>query len=344
MDLDADGDLDAVLFHGYSTDSFPYNTPGVSVWENTGSKSAAAFTQVVDYTGYGYGTGDNITVNPFTGDFQNSYGHPVSAADYDNDGDLDFFGGQQECGSSGNDMEFARSLSDGYGVISQAVQYGSNEGSIVGASYGNPFYGTQFMPITDPTCSSAYAGAVAAGDLDNDTDIDIISYDSNILKLFMNDGTNGYGHYTFNQVSGADTALDGINGTSGNYGAPLVLHDVDGDGDKDLVIGTRSASQLRLLRNIGSASTADFQEVTNSSGIDVTSTGWAAPTFADMDDDGDDDLIVVTLDGNDSSTMAIRYFKNTPDTKKSSSGGGGSIGIFATLLLGLTAWRKRRQR
>ena len=119
MDLDGDDDLDAVIFHSSQNDSYPYSGyGGTSVWENTGSASEAAFTQVTDtaYAGYGYGTGENITVNPFAGQYDSYYGHPVSAADVDGDGDVDFFGGQQYT-YSGQQLVFGRVNTDAYGVV-----------------------------------------------------------------------------------------------------------------------------------------------------------------------------------------------------------------------------------
>ncbi len=148
------------------------------------------------------------------------------------------------------------------------------------------------------------------------------------------------------------------------YGAPAVLHDVDADGDLDLVMGTVSAAPLRLFINEGTASTADFVEVEDTSGsLDVTSSGWAAPTFADMDGDGKDDLIVVELNMSQpelqprqaegraalEGSKSIRYFRNTSadgsgaEEESSSSSSGGSLGIAAVLMGMLIGLRRRRR-
>ncbi|MEE4250367.1 MAG: FG-GAP-like repeat-containing protein [Alcanivoracaceae bacterium] len=291
MDLDGDDDLDAVVFHLYQNDSYPYSSGGTSVWENTGSASEAAFTQVVDdeYGGYGYGTGDNITVNPFANDYDSYYGHPVSAADVDGDGDLDFLGGQDYTSSS-NQVTFGRVNTDPYGVVTGADTFQTYDSGYDGYGFTNSFYGVQLAPT-----ASAYGmdSAFAAGDLDNDTDVDLFVVDAGTLRQYMNDGTDAYGVFQFNEVVDETFPL-GM--TSPYYGAPIVLHDVDGDGDLDLVMGTVDAAPLRVFINEGSASTASFVELVDTTGsIDVTSAGWAAPSFADVNGDGIADLIVAEL-------------------------------------------------
>ena len=69
--------------------------------------------------------------------------------------------------------------------------------------------------------------------------------------------------------------------------------DIDGDGDLDLVVG-ESFGQLRYYENTGTASDPTYTVRTGTAntwhGIDVGDS--AAPTFADIDGDGDLDLVV----------------------------------------------------
>lgn len=349
MDLDGDDDLDAVVFHINQNDPYPYNSGGTSVWENTGSASEAAFTQVADdeYGGYGYGTGDNITVNPFANDYDSYYGHPVSAADVDGDGDLDFLGGQINAYSSAQ-LVFGKVNTDAYGVVTGVIAYDRFEGGYMG--YGdaaNPFYGANLAPTASEFSMDS---TFAAGDLDNDTDVDLAVIDAGTLRIYMNDGTDAYGVYLFNELND-DTFPLGL--TSPYYGAPIVLHDVDADGDLDLVMGTVDAAPLRVFVNEGSASTASFVELENTSGsVDVTSGGWAAPSFADINGDGRDDLIVVELspapmvESSASRGIAeeqnIRLFLNKPPAKKDDNDFLGSLG-GASLLAGLMLLFRRRK-
>lgn len=346
MDLDGDDDLDAVLFHTSQDEAAGvYNYGGVtatSVWENTGTASAAAFSHVGDVSGYG---GDNIAVNPFVGDFQSYYGHPVSAADADGDGDVDFFGGQR-C-SYGEELYFAVTETDGYGVVTGATQFTN----YTGYGTGNPFYGLDLAPSGDDSCGRI---SFAAGDLDNDTDIDLIVSDLNTLRVYRNDGVSNQ-VYVMTELAGVDNPFGSAATLSGSYyGAPIVLNDIDLDGDLDFAMGTASAANMRLFENVGTAGVADFSEV-DPGAVDIATSGWASPSFADMDGDGDDDLLIVSLDDVTpklalSTEQRIRFYRNdandppliVPDDDDDGFFGGvGLAGLFAALG-GLLLRRRRR--
>lgn len=291
MDLDGDGDLDAVVFHQDQYDPYPYSGyGGTSVWENTGSRSKAAFTHVVDVAhAYGYGTGENIISNPFAYGYGETYGHPVSAADVDGDGDLDFLGGQSATDGT-NQLVFGKVNTDAYGVVTGVETYNRGQGNDGYGDAENPFFLANLIPTAYGANTVA---SFAAGDLDNDSDVDLFAMDAGTLRLYMNDGTDGYGVFQFNQINDETFPMSM---TYPYYGAPIVLHDVDRDGDLDLVIGTADAAPLRVLINEGTASTASFVELEDTSGsIDVTTAGWAAPSFADINGDGRADLIVAEL-------------------------------------------------
>ncbi len=92
-------------------------------------------------------------------------------------------------------------------------------------------------------------------------------------------------------------------------GTPTVkpaLTDLDGDGDPDLVVGN-DTGLLYYYENIGTPANPDFTERTGVNnpleGISVLS--YSAPTFTDLDGDGDHDLIIGYDYG------AIAYFENT---------------------------------
>src|SRR6185295_3631923 len=89
-------------------------------------------------------------------------------------------------------------------------------------------------------------------------------------------------------------------GLSPNYA------DLDGDGDLDVVVGG-SEGTLRYYENIGTAAAPLYTERTGIAnpfdGIDVGN--QSAPSFVDLDHDGDFDLAVGAADG------TLHYYQNT---------------------------------
>jgi hypothetical protein len=358
MDLDADGDLDAVVFHEYQNDSTPYNgyaglagAAGTSVWENTGNASEPQFTHVLDDPTYAgsYGTGDNITRNPFAEDYAEYYGHPVSAADLEGDGDLDFFGGKA-CASNNRQLTFAAVLSDPSGVVTGADEY-----RYTTSGYGdNPFYGNVFASTAASLdqYGGCYGADFATADLDADGDIDIATTDYNILKYYRNDSaTVSDNVYSYTERGGVNSPFYGDDGSaltlpdSAYFGAPIVFHDVDADGDQDMVMGTVEAADMRLFVNTGTASTPEFKEATDDS-LDVSTNGWASPSFADIDSDGDDDLIVAEVNG--SGTQSLRLFRNDAADPavvgdEDDDGLFGGVGLGGLIFAGLALIFRRRR-
>lgn len=96
-------------------------------------------------------------------------------------------------------------------------------------------------------------------------------------------------------------------------GAYPVLFDADADGIKDLIIGNlgyyvsnTNKSKLAFYKNIGSTTAPSFSLITKDyqllSNYNIYS---MAPTFGDLDNDGDEDLIIGDNNGQ------LRYFENT---------------------------------
>ena len=96
-------------------------------------------------------------------------------------------------------------------------------------------------------------------------------------------------------------------------GAYPVLFDADNDGKKDLIVGhlgyyTNSTNKSRLAyyRNIGSATAPSFSLITKDyQSLSTYNIFSMAPTFGDLDNDGDKDLIIGDNNGK------LHYFKNT---------------------------------
>ena len=119
---------------------------------------------------------------------------------------------------------------------------------------------------------------------------------------------DGYLGEFFKLWAGEENPFTSVDMTD-DTGTPIIkptLTDLDGDGDPDLVVGAYDGS-LYYFENSGTPTNPDFTERTGTDnpleGISVWF--YSAPTFTDLDGDGDLDLIVGTGDDD------ITYFENT---------------------------------
>ena len=120
-------------------------------------------------------------------------------------------------------------------------------------------------------------------DLDGDGDLDLVVGEINgTLRSFANDGAG-----RFIAQTGAANPFNGID--VGFNSAPSFA-DLDGDGDLDLVVG-ESSGTLRSFANNGAGGFSALTGAANPfDGLDVGS--YSAPSFVDLDGDGDLDLVV----------------------------------------------------
>jgi hypothetical protein len=308
-DLDADGDLDAVV--GMDDGTLHY-------LRNGGSATASAFVEL---------TGAN---NPFNGVNLGSDAMP-SLGDLDGDGDLDALVGEEDgilnyfenigtataatfvlraTDAFGIDVEFlsAPTLADldGDGDLDAIVGEGDGVLNLVrnttpqaatpdfaeqtGAA--NPFNGFNAGTFSTPSFA----------DLDGDGDLDaLVGNSSGTLKYFKNTGSATAPAYT-EQIGGANP-FDGFD--LGSNSAPSFA-DLDGDGDLDAIVGEFDGD-LSYFRNGGTATTPGFTLLVGGSnplnGVDVGDS--STPSFADLDGDGDLDALVANSNG------TLKYFKNT---------------------------------
>jgi len=254
-DLDADGDLDAVV--GGFDGTLHY-------FKNDGSAVAPAFAE---QTG---------AANPFDGVDLGAYSFP-SFADLDDDGDLDAIVGQSDA----------------------TLHYYKNTGSAVAPVFAeqtgvaNPFNGLDVGTYSFPSFA----------DLDDDGDLDaVVGEHDGTLHYFQNTGSAIAPAFT--EQAGDANPFDGV--YVGIDSAPS-LADLDGDGDFDAVVG-ENLGRLYYFRNTTPHQpTPQFTQQTGTAnplnGIDVD--GYSAPSLSDLDGDGDFDVIVGTNGGN------LFYFKNT---------------------------------
>ena len=114
------------------------------------------------------------------------------------------------------------------------------------------------------------------GDLDNDGDMDLLLGASNgRVFYFENRGTTSEPDFVWIEDAFPDVEV--------RHRSAPALHDVDGDGDLDLFIGSKVEGVL-FFRNTGSPEQPVFKK--EDLPIDIRVTQFVSPHFADLDGDG----------------------------------------------------------
>ncbi len=237
-DLDADGDLDALMG----------DAAGESVFfANTGNAATAAFAP---------GSSGAFGLTDVGDD------SAPALADIDADGDLDLLVGT----ATGSTVLFRNT------GTARSPAFAAGSANALGLS------------------SVPSSAKPAFADLDGDGDLDvIIGTNSGLVEFCQNTGTA-----TSPAFGAANPNPFGISSVPAEA-APIFV-DVDGDGDLDLVVGSGTGS-LVFFRNTGSATSPAFAApLSPAFGLrDVVS--YAAPSFVDIDGDGDLDALIGGGDG-----------------------------------------------
>ena len=279
-DLDADGDLDAFVgvFSG-----------DIRFFENTGSAAAPAFAAA--------------TTNPFGLNGSNVQ-TVIAFADIDGDGDLDAFTNSngplrffENTGTpaapafaaeviqpfgldgAGDHVAFADIDDDGdldyFAGSSVDIYFQENTGSSVAPA---------FAPRLDSPFGLSDGEAPAFGDIDDDGDLDIlVGEESGAIHSFANVGTAAAPAFVF-------TPAAPVGLTSLAISSRPALADIDADGDFDAFVGNPLGTTY-FFENVGTSLTPVFAAaLANPFGLG--SVLDVAPSFTDIDDDGDLDAFL----------------------------------------------------
>ena len=303
VDIDNDGDLDAFVGNSLGTINF---------YRNTGSATAASFTPA----------DGSAVINPFDG-VDVGRNAAIAFVDIDGDGDLDAFVGDNAGAvryyqNTGTVSAPVFSPADGSSIINPMAAYDvgqlatpvfadiDNDGDqdvFVGSLSGTVLFyqntGTNLAPVFTPadgvTIINPLGGSTPDAvssphlvDIDDDGDLDVFIGDtSGTILFYQNQGSASAPNFV---AADNVTVINPLNGLNLVYDSTAVFTDIDNDGDADVFIGP-SGGPVRLFRNIGTASAAefDFDEIPLSTAHVVNS---AMPTFADIDNDGDLDAFI----------------------------------------------------
>jgi len=285
-DIDADGDLDLFLAGGYAHLYF---------FENLGAIGFPEFIQRYDTSFFfvQYYTAGSLLGN---------------SVDIDGDGDDDITPGKELFinESVGNEIRFS-SFEDMIPFITGCfadMDADYDYDYIAPAGLGTVIYFENSGDSSWPEWEDGYSlfvdgrlqypFTVAAGDLDNDGDNDVLIGHENSagIDYYRNDGTSQ--EWEFSYIESLELPQWEYRGHFN-----IIMDDIDNDDDLDILIGdTRSNNSLpiRLMyyRNDGTPEqsewtyiTDDFQDI-----VREHRNGSIVPCLADIDKDGDKDLIM----------------------------------------------------
>ena len=232
-------------------------------------------------------SGDTATATVDLGIIVGTTGDDSITGSADGDTIYGFEGADTLNGGGGDDVIYG-----GDGSVPASPTFAQQTGG------SNPFNGIDIGSEATPTFV----------DIDNDGDLDMfVGETSGTLNYYQNTGSASSPTYTLgtNPFSSTDVGSD----------SNPTFVDIDGDGDMDAFVGEDNGV-MNYFENTGTASSPVFgSPVTGAFGLPDVGDD-SAPTFVDIDNDGDMDLFVGESSGN------INYYENTGTASNASFAAG----------------------
>jgi hypothetical protein len=309
--VDIDNDNDQDLFTGGESQVIKF-------YKNTGSLSSPFFTLITE----------ELRTFSDTVIYSETNSVPVFC-DIDNDGDKDFFTGQslgtiayyENIGTAQNfSLKFITEEWQNLLIISPAFnnRHGANSlefADIDGDNDFDLFWGDLFSkgiyfiqnngtpanpnvaivdsiyPHNSPYISQGF-NSTRFVDIDADGDKDLF-----ISVLYSSQNSN---NFTFYKNNGSSTTADFqritdnyLNNVDVGGSSIITFSDIDNDGDNDLIMGNDLPVKLSLFQNTGTINNPAFTLIVDSIPIRTTPFNYTfAPSFVDIDNDGDQDLFL----------------------------------------------------
>ncbi len=233
------------------------------------------------------------------------------------------------------------------------VYKNTSVGSALSFALASPSLTSDYNPTGNPSVSNLYCNSVALpgiADIDNDGDLDVLSYSvfGTKIEFHKNMSQELYGHSDSLIFDMVDDCWGDINENNCQVdlnncpymklyntmvkdsiskvlhaGSCIMCFDRDGDGDKELIMGDISCSNVFFVENVGSTSNAHIGDTTilypnypaKASTNVIKLNSFPCTFYLDVDNDGKKDLIASpnAISGSEN-YQSVWYYKNTSAT------------------------------
>lgn len=279
-DLDGDGDPDLIITGTHDINSSTFTSLS-KIFQNDGS---GGFTEInpgcLGAPGFGH-----IALGDLDGDgapdlIQTGFSGTWVSRIFQNDGSGAFTEINAGSLSGASASSIALGDLDGDGDL-DLILTGATETSYISKIYRNDG-NAAFTEINAGSLTGVYNGSIALGDLDGDGDLDLVltgatnlGGSARISRIYRNAG-NG----SFTEINAG--SLAGVAMSS------IVLGDIDGDGDLDLILtgSTGSEKISRIYQNDGNGALTEINVASLTGAYD------GSIALGDLDGDGDLDLVL----------------------------------------------------